>query len=333
MAIPTSVSSSFLLILLLVSSLLSLSLSASSRCHPDDKRALLAIKKSLNPQNFASWNPRTDCCGWDDVICDADDQVVRLYIRYTTMIGSIPAAVGDLRYLEILDFSYINNLTGSIPYSITKLQNLKSLTISRTSVTGPVPEFLSQLKNLESLDLSFNELSGPIPASLADLTKLGYLVLRVNKLTGTIPDSLGRFKSNFTTFDLSHNELSGTIPKSLGGLNFQGIGLSDNNLVGDASMLFRENSDALWYDLSRNQLDFDLSKVRFPKTTSSLDLSHNRIRGSIPKQLTELSVAELDLSYNRLCGEIPIGGNLQTLGSGPFYHNKCLCGSPLPKCK
>nr|DAD33385.1 TPA_asm: hypothetical protein HUJ06_012236 [Nelumbo nucifera] len=40
---------------------------------------------------------------------------------------------------------------------------------------------------------------------------------------------------------LSHNQLSGEIPKSLGQFNVSRIDLSYNNLVGDTSILFREN--------------------------------------------------------------------------------------------
>jgi hypothetical protein len=43
---------------------------------------------------------------------------------------------------------------------------------------------------------------------------------------------------------------------------------------------------------------------------------------------------EFNVSYNLLCGEIPQGGYLHTrFDVFSYYHNKCLCGSPLPKCK
>ncbi|XP_010265947.1 PREDICTED: G-type lectin S-receptor-like serine/threonine-protein kinase At4g03230 [Nelumbo nucifera] len=53
--------------------------------------------------------------------------------------------------MNILDFNDIPNFTGSIPYSITKLQNLDTLSIWNTSLSGPIPEFLSQLKNLRGI--------------------------------------------------------------------------------------------------------------------------------------------------------------------------------------
>nr|DAD35228.1 TPA_asm: hypothetical protein HUJ06_005868 [Nelumbo nucifera] len=46
---------------------------------------------------------------------------------------------------------------------------------------------------------------------------------------------------------------------SLGQFNVSRIDLSYNNLVGDASILFRENATATSIYLSNNQLDFDFS--------------------------------------------------------------------------
>ncbi|XP_019054312.1 PREDICTED: polygalacturonase inhibitor-like [Nelumbo nucifera] len=329
---------SVLLLFLLVScSLPSLTLSAYSfRCHASDKRVLWKIKKSLKiPHYFDSWNPSTDCCNWNYVGCDPSDRVTQILFYNIHTPFKIPEAVGDLPFLKTLDFDDIPNFTGSIPYSITKLQNLEILRIWNTSLSGPIPEFLSQLKNLRYLHLGYNQLSGPIPSSLANLNKLQSLDLLSNKFTGTIPDSFGSFKDGeygVFSLHLSHNQLSGGIPTSI---NVSSIDLSHNKLSGDASMLLRENGAAEWIYLSHNQLDFDLTKVKFPKNLKVLDLSHNQIHGNIPKQLiNKLDLESMDLSYNQLCGKIPFGGNVQKMGAKSFAHNRCLCGPPLPnKCK
>nr|DAD29923.1 TPA_asm: hypothetical protein HUJ06_031391 [Nelumbo nucifera] len=314
-------------------------ISPRSRCNPADKRVLLQIKKSINnPHHFHSWNSTLPCCDWDYVLCnDYTHRVVQLNFYGIQTHFQIPAAIGELPYLRFLNFAGLPNLTGTIPYSFTKLQNLESLIIRRTTLSCPIPDFLGQLKNLRQLILSYNQLSGHIPASLGYLNKLALLDLRWNKLNGNIPDSFGSF--NFDDgmgfmLDLSHNQLAGEIPKSMGALNFTSIDLSHNKLVGDASVLFRENTAARSIYLYNNRLDFDLTKVWFPRNINYLDLSHNRIHGSIPNQVIELDLQSMDLSYNRLCGKIPFGGNVQQLGAKSFAHNQCLCGPPLPtKCK
>ncbi|KAK4405828.1 Polygalacturonase inhibitor [Sesamum angolense] len=207
------------------------------------------------------------------------------------------------------------------------------LIISWTNISGPIPSFLGELKNLTFLDLSFNNFSGSMPPSLAQLRNLSGLRLDRNKLTGSIPESFGDLTPSLQYLYLSHNQLSGTVPRAWGGLNFTSIELQRNRLEGDISFLFGKNKTIQIADFSRNMLQFNLSNVEFPDSLSTLDLNDNRITGSLPEGLTKLDSLFLNVSYNRLCGRIPVGGRLQTLDYTSYFHNKCLCGAPLPDCK
>ncbi|GLT38676.1 hypothetical protein SLA2020_129080 [Shorea laevis] len=74
-------------------------------------------------------------------------------------------------------------------------------------------------------------------------------------------------------------------------------------------MLFGSNKTMFSVGLSRNMLEFDLSKVEIPKNLQILDLNHNRILGSIPVGFTaDYNLQFFNVSYNRLCGEIPVAG-------------------------
>ncbi|XP_010491273.1 PREDICTED: polygalacturonase inhibitor 2 [Camelina sativa] len=326
-----------LLLFFLSSTLLLTTSFAKDLCHKDDKITLLKIKKSLNnPYHLASWDPKTDCCSWYCLECGnatVNHRVTSLFIQDGEISGQIPSEVGDLPYLESLIFRKLTNLTGHIQPTIAKLKKLTFLRLSWTNLTGPVPEFLTQLKNLEYIDLSFNDLSGSIPSSLSSLPKLEYLELSRNKLTGPIPESFGSFSGKVPSLFLSHNQLSGIIPKSLGNSDFYRIDLSRNKLQGDASILFGAKKTTWIVDISRNMFEFDLSKVKLAKSLTRLDLNHNRITGSIPAEWSKSEFQLLDVSYNRLCGRIPKGENIQRFDSTSFYHNKCLCGAPLPSCK
>ncbi|XP_057783283.1 polygalacturonase inhibitor-like [Salvia miltiorrhiza] len=326
---------SVLTILSLMSILSQPPLSHSIRCNPQDKQVLLKIKQAFNnAYHFASWNPDTDCCYWYIVKCDRKtNRIIDLNVITANISGPIPDAVADLPFLESLTFHKIANLTGTLPRALTKLTHLKSLTISWTNISGPIPSYVSQFKNLTSLDLSFNDLSGPIPASLAQLRGLTGLMLDRNKLTGSIPESFGELPASLQYLDLSHNQLSGSIPKGWGGLNFTTLQLQRNRIEGDASALFGRNKSIQNADLSRNMLEFDLSKVEFPDSLRYLDLNHNRIFGALPAGLAGDTLTFLNVSYNRLCGRIPAGGVLQQMDYSSYFHNKCLCGAPLPDCK
>ncbi|KAK4268182.1 hypothetical protein QN277_024869 [Acacia crassicarpa] len=308
-------------------------------CNPADKKNLLQFKQDLNnPYMLVSWNPDTDCCYWNAVKCDQKThRVISLTILYsgpfTNFSFQIPPSIANLSSLRTLILHKLPNLAGHLPPAIANLTSLSYLTISWTNVSGPVPDFLSQLKNLQFLDLSFNNLTGSIPSSLSQLPNLISLRLDRNKLTGPIPDSFGSFNSSPSLF-LSHNQLSGTIPASLANQDPMRIELQMNKLEGDAYMLFGANKTTQMVDLSRNLMAFDISKVEFPTSLISLDLNHNMIYGKLPEGLKAVDFLQMfNVSYNRMCGEIPQGGRLQRFDVSSFFHNKCLCGSPLPDCK
>ncbi|KAJ6381012.1 hypothetical protein OIU77_029834 [Salix suchowensis] len=305
-------------------------------CNSHDKKVLLQIKKHFgDPYHLASWLPGTDCCkAWNQVECDpTTNRIVSLRMYSGNLSGEIPAEVGDLPYLKTLELHKLTNITGPIPTSISNLINLISLRLSRLNLTGPVPDSLSNLKNLRVLDLSFNSLSGSIPSSLALLPEIDILGLDRNKLTGPIPESFGNFVGRVPGISLSHNQLSGKIPASLDNRDFRWVDFSRNKLEGDASMFFGPNKTTGVVDLSRNLLEFDFSKVVFPTSLTNLDINHNKIFGSIPTQMTQLTILSLNVSYNRLCGLIPQGGKLPSLDYTAYFHNKCLCGTPLESCK
>ncbi|KAF3442613.1 hypothetical protein FNV43_RR16529 [Rhamnella rubrinervis] len=324
---------SILCITLLISTLVHPTI--SELCNPEDKRVLLQIKRAFNdPYILASWKPDADCCGWYCVSCHpTTHRINSLTIFAGELSGQIPPGVGDLPYLETLEFHKLSNLTGPLQPSIAKLKSLKFLRVSWTNISGSVPDFLSQLKNLTFLDLSFNDLTGSIPSSLSLLPNLDAIHLDRNKLTGPIPDSFGAFHSKVPGLYLSHNQLSGPIPASLANMDFNVVDLSRNKLEGDASIIFGSNKTTQSVDLSRNLLEFDLSKAEFPESLTSLDVNHNKIRGSLPTELTTLNLQYLNVSYNRLCGEIPVGGKLQSFDYTSYFHNRCLCGAPLESCK
>ncbi|EYU34231.1 hypothetical protein MIMGU_mgv11b021391mg [Erythranthe guttata] len=97
----------------------------SERCHPNDKKAVLQIKKDLNTppnSNLISswdWDPLVDCCDWDNIIT-------------------------KLSHLKYLDLRF-NHLSGNIPSFLSRLQTLTSLDLSNNDFAGAIPASLSQL--------------------------------------------------------------------------------------------------------------------------------------------------------------------------------------------
>jgi hypothetical protein len=309
----------------------------SENCNPDDKKALLQIKKQFgNPTDLSSWDPTTDCCNtWLGVGCETFTPTYRV-----TMINlfdlnlpkpvPFPPSITNLPSLEILYLSGIPNLVGPIPLSIANLTTLQYVSITKTNISGEIPYTLSQIKTLASISFTYNKLTGPLPASLSTIPSLAVIAFSGNKLTGEIPESYGSFPALFTGLLLSRNRLSGKIPASLGKLNLIDLDLSRNMLEGDASMFFKSNISTNTISLAMNSFSFDIRKVRLSKDLNKLDLRNNKIYGTLPEGLANLRyLHKLNVSNNNLCGQIP---NLR-FDESCYAHNKCLCGSPLPACK
>ncbi|GAB2227993.1 hypothetical protein Droror1_Dr00009822 [Drosera rotundifolia] len=299
-------------------------------CHPQDKAALLQIKQDFgNPRTLKTWTPETDCCAdWFLVSCNnTNNRVYFLKVLYSHHVtGFISPAIGDLTYLTILAFSKLPKVTGTIPQSITKLTNLEFLDISYTGISGTIPEFLFEMNSLTTLILSGNKFTGPLPTS-PNLLNLD-LDLNNNLFTGTIPAIYASFKG----VSVAGNKLTGTVPKVFEHGNFSTFDVSNNKLTGDPSFVFN-NKNLFVIHLQGNDFTFDLSKVKYSVIFQEIEIQKNKIYGTIPTSFTKITgLRVFNVSYNNLCGKIPVGGNLQSFDTSVYFHNKCLCGAPLPAC-
>ncbi|CAI7873452.1 unnamed protein product, partial [Closterium sp. NIES-54] len=98
------------------------------------------------------------------------------------LTGSIPSSISLLTRLTYLSLSN-NNLTGSIPRGISVLVQLINLRIHGNRMGGSLPSSLSRLVNLVNLNLSANNLSGEIPPKIGGLASLKYLNISGTNLT------------------------------------------------------------------------------------------------------------------------------------------------------
>ncbi|XP_011077532.1 LRR receptor-like serine/threonine-protein kinase GSO2 [Sesamum indicum] len=114
-----------------------------------------------------------------------------------TIKGLEMELVKILTVFTSIDFS-CNNFVGDIPATIGDLSALYILNLSHNSLTGTIPMSIGNLTQLGSLDLSVNKLTGEIPKELTSLTFLSFLNLSYNMLVGRIPAG-----SQFVTFSAS----------------------------------------------------------------------------------------------------------------------------------
>ena len=282
-----------------------------------DTIGLMALYNSAGGANWttkANWGSSEPLNMWHGVTTDSDGRVIYLILAGNGLVGTLPAALGNLTHLSILHL-YTNQLSGEIPASLGSLTSLTKLYLNNNQLSGRIPASLGNLTNLTLLYMYANQLSGEIPASLGSLTSLTKLYLNNNQLSGRIPASLGNL-TNLTLLYMYANQLSGEIPASLGSLtSLTQLYLNNNQLSGEIPASLGSLTSLTQLYLNNNQLS-----GRIPTSLGSLtnlqglSLAGNKLSGPIPDLGNLTRMLYLYLWDNQLTGEIPASlGNLTSL--------------------
>ncbi|KAG2244674.1 hypothetical protein Bca52824_093476 [Brassica carinata] len=246
-----------------------------------------------------------------------------LDLSFNLLSGPIPDFVGQFRDLTTLHLSS-NRLSGGIPVSVYNLGKLQDMSLERNDLTGPLSDGISNLQSLSILDLSSNKFTGHIPASITRLQNLWSLNLSRNHFSDPLPVVVGRGFPSLLSIDLSYNNLNlgaRNLSKLTRPHDVTSLDLSENFLTGDVSALLANMTSLQKLKLSKNQLRFDLSKLKLPeglagslssllnnKTSRFLEeihLTNNQISGRIPDFAESLNLKVLNIGSNKIGGQIP----------------------------
>jgi hypothetical protein len=133
-----------------------------------------------------------------EIFSDLPPKINELDFSNNNILGTIPRSLPKLDYLTRLTLAR-NQLSGKLPDFERYFPRLRDLNLSNQGaeqssvhLSGSIPDGLSNLFDLVTLDLSKNELSSSIPEKLANLPQLQILRLTSNKLFGAIPTQLGK---------------------------------------------------------------------------------------------------------------------------------------------
>jgi Leucine-rich repeat (LRR) protein len=326
--------------------------SITAQVNVQDSLALVDLYNSTdgpNWNNHTNWLTSAPVSSWYGIHVGlklGQYRVRRIRLDMNNLKGSLPASLGNLTYLNILNLNH-NQLSDSIPSELGNLRALDDLNLNDNQLSGTIPAALGHITRISALLLKDNQLSGSIPKELA-YTEVRYIDFSNNQLSGHIPTGLGILAD---TIILSHNQFSGSMPGNLGGYNLQHLDLSGNQLSGTVSVSARNDvlnyldlssnqfSGVLYYyvfknvglkylNLSGNQISGNLRLMGKLTNLQYLYLDSNQFTGHLPSALGNLtSLVELDLRLNDFKDTIPSSlGNLKYLRVLNLTHNK-LTGS------
>jgi Leucine rich repeat/Leucine Rich Repeat len=222
----------------------------------------------------------------------SDPNLISLHMNNNKLVGGFPMLSTNWTSLITLDLGQ-NYFFGEIPAWIGSIfPILIILRLKSNQFNGTIPKSLSELNNLQLLDLSNNNLSGPIPrifsglSSMADKNSSNVSYVDINWSYKEKIDVAWKGGDTFQStiallieIDLSGNSLSGEVPEDL--MKLQGLvslNLSSNHLSG---MIPYNIGNLTWLEI--------------------LDLSTNHFSGTIPTSISRLTKLDvLNLSHNKL---------------------------------
>ena len=185
-----------------------------------DRAALVTFYNAMNGNNWtnkSNWLSSQPIDEWYGVSASSG-RVRQLDLSYNNLSGSIPSSISNLGGLLILQLQN-NSLTGSIPSSLGDVDDLVLLQLDRNQLSGSIPSSLGNLSNLQHMTLDYNLLSGSIPSQLGNLGHLRSLYLSDNRLGGAVPEALASLTSLTRLYLAGDNHnFTGCIPAAVAAL-------------------------------------------------------------------------------------------------------------------
>ena len=253
-----------------------------------DCEALLDVRDTLAGSATLNWSADTRIWAWDGVIREGDPlRVTKLVLRDRNLDGTIPAALGKLSSLVVLNL-HSNMLSGAIP-DLSSLTSLEELYMANNELSGGIPESLGSMASVRQLWLWGNQLSGTIP-DLSGMTGLETLKLASNMLDGGVPAG-PMLPPNVRWLIIDRNPLGGTIPDLSSLTSLKLLWLHNDELEGPIPA---------WQEL--------------PPNVDDLNLRDNDLSGVIPDLSGLDKATRVRLHNNSLSGEVPATlGDLESL--------------------
>ncbi|CAL5040192.1 unnamed protein product [Urochloa decumbens] len=291
------------------------SASLVSSCTEEERSSLIDFRDGLSPEGNGglnvSWVNGTDCCRWEGINCSNDGVVTDVLLGSKGLKGIIPLSLSNLNELLRLNLSR-NSLYGSLPAELMFSGSIIVLDVSFNDLSDPLQERQSSNPDLplQVLNISSNFFKGQFPSTALGVMKnLVALNASNNSFTGPMPSSVCNYAPSIAMLDLCSNKFSGTISPDFANCSMlKVLKAGHNNLTGALPRELFNATSLEQLSFPNNDLQGILDASNLVKLTNLiiLDLGSNGISGNIPDSIGQLSrLEELHLDNNLMSGELP----------------------------
>uniref|UniRef100_A0A453T223 Leucine-rich repeat-containing N-terminal plant-type domain-containing protein n=2 Tax=Aegilops tauschii subsp. strangulata TaxID=200361 RepID=A0A453T223_AEGTS len=168
-------------------------LAARAVTDASDVIAMNGLYVSLGSPSLPGWIPNGgDPCGegWQGVTCTGTG-ITSIKMNVANLGGQL-SSLGNFTSITTIDLSN-NNIGGTIPEDLPL--TLQNLFLSANQLTGSIPSSLSKLTGLSAMSLNVNHLDGELPDAFDSLAGLINLDISENNFTGVLPPSMKNLSS------------------------------------------------------------------------------------------------------------------------------------------
>lgn len=285
---------------------------------------------------------------WRYIKLNAEGHVTEIDLNINNLKGSIPAELGELKYLVKFSNNYSKDLTGEIPAGLGNLKNLKTLTLrgeftfvpdelygmenlevlSLRCCAANEPAFLEGLTNLKELTL-LCQYEGALPAGIGNLKNLTKLAIGQNAGTthnynkfASLPDEIGELE-NLTSLIIFGGFEGAHIPPAIGRLtNLTTLQIQQTGFVSipDEIGNLKNIKTLNWRD---NKFKAIPKGIGGMTGLTTLYLYNNELEGGIPKEISNLTnLGTLHLYDNKLSGSIEVLSKIPSLTNIDLSNNQ-----------
>ncbi|CAD6338794.1 unnamed protein product [Miscanthus lutarioriparius] len=156
-----------------------------------DVSAINGLYISLGSPPLPGWTGNGgDPCGesWQGVVCTGSS-ITGITMNAANLGGQL-GSLGNFTSITSIELSN-NNIGGTIPEDLPV--TLQSLFLSANQLTGSIPSSLSKLENLTAMSVNGNSLNGDLPDAFDSLSRLGYFFEQLDWRVTIFNEKLGIF--------------------------------------------------------------------------------------------------------------------------------------------